>query len=1358
MALKYQVLLITLLLIISLQGGANDTLSFRQLTFQDGLSQGVFRDILQDDKGFIWLATFAGLNRFDGNEVVVYEADGETGSLENHEIFSLYQDGQHQLWVGTHNHLYALNRESQTFRKIQTAWSSQSDLIIYDIFEDRSRMLWVGTNQGIASFDRTTQKLVKSHFFTSRSNATSEVSCYAIEECENGDLWFATNRGVLHLDKDTETTKVELEGLKSRQIKESQNGVLAVATEKGIYSWNARLGIFQLAFSLETLNIENSSVRDLTWGPDSNLWIATNKGIVVLDSHFGFIERIQADAGNANGLLSNVVQRIYFDQDNRMWVGSMGGVAIERENNKPFHHNTLSWLNGTGQQTTTPVWEVFETKSGEHVLVGTMSNGLFLLDANHPGKVMAHFGKQELPFLTIYDILQVDKNNLLIAGDKGLASFNLTNSKAKKISLPLRKLENEAVYHLSEYKSHHYILATKSGIYLYNHREHELLALDDYMQSTLPTDIVITHDYSASGVLWVGTKEGLSLIELPKNYSFKEAPKLKVRNGLLDTLKFGTSVVTSIRANRDETVWVGTTNGVVEFTHDGKILRHLDREAGLASNFINSLEVDESGNLWISTNKGMTVLYGINNQLVNFDYSDGLDNLEFNNEASCISQSGRLYFGGISGVSYFHPDSIQIDFKAPRVSITNMWLFDKKVLPNASYNGEVVIRKPVSDVDTLELNHKNSFLSFRFTSFSFVEPDKAYYAYRMKGLESSWNIVQGKTMASYLNLPPGSYVFQVKAANSDDVWSNVPDEIVITIHPPFWKNSWVMALAAFLIIAMIFLYIRLRSWKLRKRKKELEKEVEERTAEIIEAQEELRQSTDFIEGIVTNAREGITVVSPTGDIRFVNKAACRMLMYSEDELMNKHVNELTPEEYRERDRMMMEIILKQGTASYEKKLKRKDGVAIDVEINASNNVGVKDSVISIFSDITERKSNLRELEGYRNQLESIVEARTKELVIQKEKAERADKLKSAFLANMSHEVRTPLNAIVGFSSLLKRFASTNNEMQEYVAYIEENSASLLQLIQDIIDLSKLESGEFQVLKRQFNLNMLVQQALQKVEAKRHAVGKEVTIRPFTAQTVMNVFSDERRVRQVLEALLDNALKYTDEGSIEVEVSPALDNNHIQVRVKDTGIGIPAHSQKAIFERFVKLESPEKRIFRGTGLGLSIVSHISQMLDLKISVDSTPGEGSVFSFSLPLASNNVEYRDHSIKGRELTPNLTGKSIMIAEDDETNFLLLKEYLYRTKADIIWARNGTEALRKTNLQQPDLIFMDLKMPEKDGLEATRMLRAGGLEVPIIALTAYANELDKEAALGAGCNDYLKKPVSLKAVYEMLRRYFSK
>ncbi|MGM0549446.1 MAG: hybrid sensor histidine kinase/response regulator [Bacteroidota bacterium] len=1356
MTVRYFLFLFLILLCPRFLQAQNDTLLFKQLSIQEGLSQGVFPDILQDSEGFMWFATFSGLNRYDGNEVVIYKADGQPGSLKSQEISSLFEDSQQRLWIGTLNHLYLYQKTQNSFLQIQTSWEPDENVKIQDIFEDRSGVLWVATNQGVAILNSTTKRLVRTGFSFSPTEGEAPISAYSIEQCDNGDIWFATNSGILQYDKDLEKARWHLAGTYATQIAFSNHGVLVASTNDGLYRWNPQDGLFDHVFSLYAINIKDRYVRDLVWGPHNHLWIATTQGVVVLDEYFRLTEHIQAQVNNPRSLISNVVQRIYFDHSQRLWVGSMGGVSVEYEEQKAFYNNSLSTKKNSLKEAPIPVWSIFESPSSGELYIGTLGNGLFLVSPEHPDKIIANFTKTHLPFLTIYDIHQLDEQRLLLAGSKGLALFDLHTQTAHPLSLGTEEMSNRAVYHLARLRDGVYFLATSSGVFLYNHHQKKLLSLDDYLKKPLINKAIVTLEYTSAGYLWVGTKEGLKRIRVPKDYAFLAGDKLDIREVSLNLPQSGPLVVTAIREQPSKALWVATTEGLFELSSNGTLLRSYTGSMGLPSDFINSLQMDYCGNLWVSTNKGLSVLYKQHEQWIHFDALDGLQNLEFNNESSCVGSNGHLYFGGINGITYFVPDSIQTDFTPPRVKITGIRLSNQKVKPNERYNGQVVLEKPILEVDTLELHHKNSFLSFQFTSFSFGFPEQARYAYRMKGLETNWNHVKGKSVANYLSLPPGEYLFQVKAANRDNMWNKEGDEMLIIIHPPFWQRTWVVFLGVVGLLALFFMYVKLRSRKLQRRKAELEHEVKQRTAEFVEAHEELNQSIAFNKNIVANAREGITVVSSKGEIRFVNRAACRLLLYSSEELLTKRVPDLTPIQYHEHDRVMMDVLLKQGTASYEKKLIRKDGTLIDVQINASYNAGAEDdSVISIFSDITERKSNLQELERYRNQLEQIVDERTRELIVQKEKAERADRLKSAFLANMSHEVRTPLNAIVGFSSLLKRHQDDSLENHEYIGFIEQSSQSLLQLIQDIIDLSKLETGEIQLIKSDFNLNMLVAHALTNLEAKRKTEQKNVVIHSFNHPDNIWVHSDEKRIRQVLEALLDNALKYTDEGTIHVELAPASENSHVRVLVKDTGIGIPEACKEEIFERFVKLESPEKRIFRGTGLGLSIVKHISQLLNLDITVKSIAGQGSVFSFTLPVADHKPS-RIETVKAKaEFAPNLEGHNIMIAEDDEPNFLLLNEYLKRTKAKVEWARNGVEVMQKMKSVHPDLIFMDLKMPEKDGLEATRMLRSGGVTTPIIALTAYTQEHDKVAALKAGCNDYLKKPASLRAVYDLLRKY---
>ena len=372
------------------------------------------------------------------------------------------------------------------------------------------------------------------------------------------------------------------------------------------------------------------------------------------------------------------------------------------------------------------------------------------------------------------------------------------------------------------------------------------------------------------------------------------------------------------------------------------------------------------------------------------------------------------------------------------------------------------------------------------------------------------------------------------------------------------------------------------------------------------------------------------------------------------------------------------------------------------------------------------------------------------LIDAKEKAETADRLKSAFLANMSHEIRTPLNAIVGFSSLLVQ-GENPEEREQYMAIVEENNELLLQLISDILDLSKIEAGTFDFVKQELDVNQLCEDMVRTMKLKARP-GVEVVFDHRLPECI--IVSDRNRLNQVIANFMNNAIKFTSTGSIRLGYGQ-VETNLLRFYVADTGIGIIQEKQAEIFDRFVKLNS----FAQGTGLGLSICRMIIEKIGGEIGVTSELGKGSTFYFTIPYEETGEHgkfFKESKVVSKGNTVNRVQqiKKILVAEDVESNFILLKNLIGR-EYTLLWAKDGVEAIEMYKQYQPDLILMDVKMPRMDGLEATHIIRSYSKEIPIIALTAYAFEADKELALEMGCNDFVTKPISERTLRKALDKY---
>ena len=369
--------------------------------------------------------------------------------------------------------------------------------------------------------------------------------------------------------------------------------------------------------------------------------------------------------------------------------------------------------------------------------------------------------------------------------------------------------------------------------------------------------------------------------------------------------------------------------------------------------------------------------------------------------------------------------------------------------------------------------------------------------------------------------------------------------------------------------------------------------------------------------------------------------------------------------------------------------------------------------------------------------------RSQELIEAKRRAEDADKMKSVFLANMSHEIRTPLNAIVGFSEIIA-VTESEEEKMEYLEIIQRNSNLLLQLINDILDLSRIESGKSEMHFQQVEIAGLVE--VEKVHQLK--MKSNVELKVIRPEGEYWTSTDRNRVMQVLFNFLSNAIKNTEKGSITLGLKH--EGSWLKLYVSDTGCGISKEKLPQIFTRFEKLND----FVQGTGLGLSICKSIVERLGGRIEVTSELGQGSTFALYLPYQEVPKEVAERSLSHKKNVDEDKRKKILVVEDIESNFvqlniLLNKEYI------ISWVRNGQEAINSFIREKPVLILMDIRMPIMDGIQATEKIRTISLTVPIIAVTAYAFYTEQQQAIQAGCNAVISKPYSLERLKETIESY---
>ncbi|PKP51390.1 MAG: hypothetical protein CVT92_12895 [Bacteroidetes bacterium HGW-Bacteroidetes-1] len=423
-----------------------------------------------------------------------------------------------------------------------------------------------------------------------------------------------------------------------------------------------------------------------------------------------------------------------------------------------------------------------------------------------------------------------------------------------------------------------------------------------------------------------------------------------------------------------------------------------------------------------------------------------------------------------------------------------------------------------------------------------------------------------------------------------------------------------------------------------------------------------------------------------------------------------------------------------NTESYELHLKVSSGKILVLSVNTApiytgNEIT---GIVSFARDITQQK-----------------EAEEK-LIKALEKATESDRLKSAFLANMSHEIRTPMNGILGFAELLKEPGLSGEEQQNYIQIIEKSGARMLNIINDIISISKIESGLVELSISEINVNEQIEQLFNFFKPEAEAKGIKLFVNNTLTAKQASLKTDTAKLYSILSNLIKNAIKYTSKGSIEIGCGITADTQDtlsLQFYVKDTGIGIAKERQEAIFERFIQADIEDKMARQGAGLGLAICKSYSEMLGGKIWVESTLNEGSVFYFTIPdkrfetaekVIEIPIEIKES--KKREFKT----MTVLIVEDDASSYELLMIILERSGMKTLWAENGIDAVNlcKENVNI-DLVLMDINIPLMNGYEATKQIKKFRPNLPIIAQTAFALLGDRKKALEAGCDDYLSKPV---------------
>ncbi|HUP59918.1 MAG TPA: response regulator [Thermoanaerobaculia bacterium] len=1323
------------LALLLLAGILSASMSAQELPFThfkpgDHLSSASVQKVVQDHMGFIWLGFYSsGVSRYDGHAMEQY---GVADGLADFTVREIVEDSAHRLWVGSEAGLVVSEKALDAYRPGERirfvsrvgnvplerarmrrnavvaardgwVWAARPDGIVRYRFDPRSGVLETMTivQEGVqamlarrdgsvvAGLADGTVILVDPHA-RSRTIGSTPSPTVAFTEQADGTLWGGTNDGSVWKLEDGAARIV------NRDL--SERVVALVATRDGDL-WAASLG--------------NGAVRINPRNPAERTIVR-----------------------RSNGLLGDTLWTILEDREGNLWFGQNGGASRLRRGYRAFVAYTERSAPSLPDSSTFAVLPRGGASGpwSDFLWVGTGS-GLAAIGAD--GVTTTLRAADGLHSNQIYAIGDDGDGRLWIATSAGLNCLSLPGREPSAVSAATRR------YNVSVAGTPAVITAFGFDTTYAARRLGKWMCFAGVWGAACYGDQWIIHRMpafqlasgatsvavDAAGRLWVGTIDrGLYRSESPLPDAGVFRPVWNSATGALSD---------NIRSLLflDNRMWVGTSAGLAVL--DGRITKTIMRGRP-ALGFATS---PDRPRVWVSDNAGLLEIDSRGLTVVSrITKADGLiDDEGWAFGPLAAGPKGRIYFATPSGVSVFNPAERDTTTVAPAVRLRNV---------EASGND----------------------ITFEYAAVTFTDESRVRYRVRLGGFDRDWSAETADVKIRYTNLPAylfaRTYAFEVKARNDDGAWSEAM-VYRFSVQPPLLLRWWAVLL--YLVAAAILLWLssRYRNRQLKRKNRMLEDLVLARTEEIRAQTRELETVDRIVE--VINREVVLENV-----LKSILEQGMRLFPQAEKATFLKfdHENQRTevvatsgydPElfkgvslsfeeamrRYSERAVQLEEGVYLIKSAEFEHLAAADKTAHLPVPkamLAMAVTLGGRMEGFLIFDNFQDEnafgRSDLQRLARMREHaVSAIAKARIlRELQLKNEQAEQANRAKSTFLANMSHELRTPMNAIIGFSEILVERLENKIEAK-YTGFLRSILTSgqhLLAIINDILDLSKVEAGKMELYPEIFDVRGAIESVCMVMRAL--SVKQGVTFEVDVPDNVDDIETDHAKFKQILYNLISNAVKFSTTGSV-VTIRARRVRDSVSVSVIDRGIGIAPEHLQVIWDEFQQIDSAASRRFGGTGLGLSLVKKFVELQHGTVAVKSTPGEGSEFTFTLPLRFAGASIPSPIIgPGGVVIP--TGDRVLVVEDEDEAFDTLRAYLQSAGYVPIRARSGEEAVQLARVVSPLAITLDIVLPEMDGWHVLRELKAepATASIPVIIVSMLEN---RELAVALGAQDYFVKPI---------------
>ncbi len=1339
-----EVLAVVLGAVLPVVAVASDGIRFSNLSVEDGLSQTAVQTILQDRRGFIWLGTQEGLNRFDGREFVhFFRDDSNDLTLSRNWIWVLHQDRRGNIWVGTDGGgLDRLDPDSGTFTHFRHRPGDAASIggdVVRAIAEDAGGYLWVGTDGGsLSRVDPRDGTVVQLSELPAGASLPDE-RIRALERGPQGTIWIGTDGGGLfRLDPgDGKVEAVPVAGAgRIRALANAGRDLWIGTYEGGLLRLDIATGavIRYVHDADDPRSLSGDSVRSLYMDASGALWVGTDgAGLNRFVSDAEGFRTYRHQATETSSLADDHVVELFQDRGGVIWVGTYGGAS--RWNPGIGTFATVARRGDAPNQLSDNYVTSLEQTADGAIWVGTYGGGLNRWDRAHDS--FTHYRSDPEDPTTIGDdrvfALEADGDSLWIGTrGGGLGRMDLRSHEVRRYRPDPARSESLSADGVTT------ILRDHRGIVWVGTFVGGLNRLDDpdvdrfvhYRHDpgdpqSLCADQVLDLLEDAAGAIWVGTFGG-GVCRL----DVKSGTFTQFRHDPNDPRSLSSDRAWSLHEDAAGNLWIGTQDGGLNlWTAEDRAAGHavftrFGREQGLGNLAVYAAESDAEGNVWFSTNRGLGKLEPATGVIRRYDVTRGLQSNEFNHGSHGRTAAGELMFGGIAGFNIFQPGSIHINEHPPQIAFTQI----------ARLNQPMDLRDALRQGQTLTFSHRDVLVSFEYAALDYTVPSRNTYRHRLVGFDRDWVNDGTVRRTTYTNLASGSYTFEVDAANSDGVGAVAPLELHFTVLPPPWATWWAITAYALLALAAVLLLYRSQARRvataeqIQRTNDALRAEMavrEHQQRALISAKEQTQRYLDVAEVIILS-------LDQNGDIRLINQTGLRVLGYREPELIGRNFYQtLVPAADREMVRARFASV--DDYAYSELPIETRHGAQRLIAWHTVSLPATEDEPGGLLisgMDLTQMRS----------------------LELQVREAQKLEAL-GTLARGIAHDFNNILGAVLGFTEMLRGEVAAGSKAAGYLDDLELSVDRARNLVKSILTFGRQAPRE----AAPTLVQALVQEALQLL---RPTLPPSIQIVTRCDESAPPVMADPSELHQLVMNLATNAAQaMADEGGVltllvaphEVSREQARSRPHmrigphVQLVVADTGPGMDEVTRSRMFEPFFTTKGPS----RGTGLGLSVVHGLVTRMGGDITVDSEPGRGTRISMLLP-ACGEAAFPPSSKPVETAAPPRGTETVMLVDDEPTLVELGRAMLAPLGYRVVSAADGREALRQ--LAPPaavDLLVTDQNMPGMSGVALARAVKDIHPNLPVILVSGAHDASIGDPAVDAT----LEKPVRLRELARAVR-----